>query len=99
MALTALVKLSDRFGHGYFDSIRAILEPFRTSSVIELQQRACEFSALLEGDYDGIRSNLLERMPPLDIDNAKAMRANAQEAAEDDSDGDGYDNEYDDDDE
>ena len=33
-------------------------------------------------DYDMIRENLLDRMPPLDIDNAKARRAEEEQGEE-----------------
>lgn len=75
MTLTALVKLSDRFGEAFFPRIAAMLAPYKTSCQLQAQQRACEYSELLREPYAGIREQLLDRMPPLDIDNAKARRA------------------------
>lgn len=84
MTLTALVKLSDRFEGSYNGRIEELLEPFKTSCLLQGQQRACEYSELLNTDYDMIRESLLDRMPPLDIDNAKARRAEEEEGAEED---------------
>ena len=75
MTLTALMKLSDRFEDHYNQRIEEMLAPFETSCSLQGQQRACEYTELLKSDYDMIRENLLDRMPPLDIDNAKASRA------------------------
>ena len=75
MTLTALMKLSDRFEDHYNQRIEEMLAPFETSCSLQGQQRACEYTELLKSDYDMIRENLLDRMPPLDIDNAKARRA------------------------
>ena len=82
MTLTALVKLSDRFESHYNDRIEELLAPFKTSCLLQGQQRACEYSELLHSDYDMIRENLLDRMPPLDIDNAKARRAEDEQGDE-----------------
>ena len=82
MTLTALVKLSDRFESRYNDRIEELLAPFQTSCLLQGQQRACEYSELLHSDYDMIRENLLDRMPPLDIDNAKARRAEEEQGEE-----------------
>lgn len=87
MTLTALVKLSDRFGEAFFPRIAAMLAPYKTSCQLQAQQRACEYSELLREPYAGIREQLLDRMPPLDIDNAKARRADdtAGDSEDDDS--------------
>ena len=94
MTLTALVKLSDRFGEAYFDRINEMLKPYETSCVLQAQQRACEYAELLKNDYSMIREQLLDRMPPLDIDNAKARRADEEEGE-----GEYDEDEYDEDDE
>ena len=95
MTLTALVKLSDRFEGRYNDRIDQMLAPFKTSCMLQGQQRACEYSELLHSDYDMIRESLLDRMPPLDIDNAKARRAE-EEQGDEDEDLKDYDDEQDD---
>lgn len=89
MTLTALIKLSDRFGDAYFPRIAAMLAPYKTSCQLQAQQRACEYTELLKDSYGGIREQLLDRMPPLDIDNAKARRADEEASdSEDDDDSD-----------
>ena len=72
-----------------------MLAPFKTSCMLQGQQRACEYSELLHSDYDMIRESLLDRMPPLDIDNAKARRAE-EEQGDEDEDLKDYDDEQDD---
>ena len=42
LLLTALLKLSDRFDDDMLPRIVSMLDYFRTSSDLELQQRACE---------------------------------------------------------
>lgn len=83
MTLTALVKLSDRFEGEYNTRIAELMAPYKTSCLLQGQQRACEYTELLSSDYDMIRENILDRMPPLDIDNAKARRAEEEEGSED----------------
>ena len=82
MVLTALIKLSDRFGETSFARINALLEPYETSCLLQAQQRACEYCELMKDDYSAIRETILDRMPPLDIDNAKAKRAVEEESEE-----------------
>ena len=82
MTLTALIKISDRFGEAYFDRINALLAPYETSCILQAQQRACEYTELMKDDYAMIREQLLDRMPPLDIDNAKARRADEESGSE-----------------
>ena len=84
MVLTALIKLSDRFGESSFARINALLEPYETSCLLQAQQRACEYCELMKEDYAAIRETILDRMPPLDIDNAKAKRAVEESGEEDD---------------
>ena len=64
--LTAVTKLSTRFTEGeQLRRIRNVLSSFDQSIELELQQRAIEFGKLLE--LDGLRSGVLERMPPPEI--------------------------------
>ena len=60
-ALNALVKLSTRFNQTV-DRVKAIVHPYASSTDIELQQRAAEFSHLF-GTFSELRNGLLERMP------------------------------------
>jgi len=62
MLLTALVKLSSRLPDSD-DEIKKIIEQYRGSVHLEVQQRACEYSKLFS--HNKIRPGLLEQMPPL----------------------------------
>lgn len=42
LLLTTLLKLSDRFGDDAVERITKLIDRFRTSRDLELQQRACE---------------------------------------------------------
>ncbi|BAT99552.1 hypothetical protein VIGAN_10100400 [Vigna angularis var. angularis] len=64
MALVALLKLSSRFP-SCSERIREIIVQFKGSFVLELQQRAIEFNAII-AKHQNIRSTLVERMPVLD---------------------------------
>lgn len=84
MALTALAKLSDRLD-GCDARIAALLRPYESSCALQAQQRACEYQEMLGDAFLPLRETVLERMPPLSIDNAKARRAEAEaEASSDD---------------
>ena len=86
MLLTALLKLTDRFGSDVVPEVKALLARWRDSTDIELQQRANEYFALL-GEDEQVVEPLLEQMPPLDIDTAKMLRKEneLQEEESDDS--------------
>ena len=84
MVLTALVKLADRFSEESLARINALLAPFETSIVLQAQERACEYAELLKEDCVAVRETVLDRMPPLDIDNAKARRAEEEASGESD---------------
>lgn len=86
MLLTALLKLTDRFGSDVVPEVKALLAQWRDSTDIELQQRANEYYALL-GEDEQVVEPLLEQMPPLDIDTAKMLRKEneLQEEESDDS--------------
>jgi len=68
--LTALIKLTERFAASQkFNSLGAIqklLDNYRTSMGLELQQRACEYSSLIRNIPNDKRSVLLERIPVLE---------------------------------
>ncbi|OAO12119.1 adaptor protein complex 1, subunit gamma 1 [Blastocystis sp. ATCC 50177/Nand II] len=86
MVLTALAKLADRFSEEALPRITALLKPFETSCVLQAQERACEYAALLSEEGAAVRQTVLDRMPPLDIDNAKARRAEEESEESEDSD-------------
>ena len=94
MVLTALAKLADRFSEEALPRITALLKPFETSCVLQAQERACEYAALLSEEGAAVRETVLDRMPPLDIDNAKARRAEEESEDSEDSDTDSEEGEW-----
>lgn len=94
MVLTALAKLADRFSEEALPRITALLKPFETSCVLQAQERACEYAALLSEEGAAVRETVLDRMPPLDIDNAKARRAEEESEESEDSDTDSEEGEW-----
>ena len=75
-AVTALVKLSARFA--VHERIKHLLTVYERSVSLELQQRTCEYTQLV--DQAGIRSAVLERMPAVDM--AMVRRAQAVASGE-----------------
>jgi AP-1 complex subunit gamma-1 len=61
-ALNALIKLYTKFLSSR-DHIRALIDSQTTSAMIEVQQRACEYLQLLDGDWDDARASILEPIP------------------------------------
>eukprot|EP01016_Furgasonia_blochmanni_P036789 TRINITY_DN4245_c0_g1_i1.p1 TRINITY_DN4245_c0_g1~~TRINITY_DN4245_c0_g1_i1.p1 ORF type:complete len:131 (+),score=26.58 TRINITY_DN4245_c0_g1_i1:74-466(+) len=61
--LTGLVKLYGKFGHNGRERIRASIEKFTTSSVLEVQQRACEYLHLIDNEWDIHREGVFEPIP------------------------------------
>jgi len=62
---SCLMKLAARFP-GELERIRKMMRKFETSLSAELQQRACEYSKLMESDWDSCRADVLDRMPVCD---------------------------------
>lgn len=73
--MTAFVKLSQRLQGSELPRILAYIESQRASMDMELQQRACEFSTLLETQWDSLRPMALEQMPAMDEEKLKSKRA------------------------
>ncbi|KAK9504348.1 hypothetical protein O3M35_010703 [Rhynocoris fuscipes] len=85
-ALTSLTKLSTRFQQTETSKIRELIESFGSHVQMELQQRGVEYSQLF-GKYSYLRSGLLERMPPLEIQKSNISTHNgnvSQEIEEED---------------
>ncbi|XP_014246388.1 AP-1 complex subunit gamma-1 isoform X2 [Cimex lectularius] len=86
-ALTSLTKLSTRFNHTDTSKIRELIESFGSHVQMELQQRGVEYTQLF-GKYSYLRSGLLERMPPLELQKSNATTQNgnySQEIEEEES--------------
>ncbi|KAL3631045.1 hypothetical protein CASFOL_024029 [Castilleja foliolosa] len=79
MCLIALLKLSSRYP-SCAKRINDIILHQKGSLVLELQQRAIEFTSII-GNYEKIRSTLVERMPVLDEATFSGRRAGSVPAA------------------
>lgn len=64
--LNAFVKLSVRLSASIRPKIGELISQFKTSLSLELQQRSLEYSAIMNGRWDGIRGNVLSNMPHID---------------------------------
>lgn len=78
MCLVALLKLSSRFP-SCSQRINDIIVHYKGSLVLELQQRAIEFSSIVDR-HQNIRSALVERMPVLDEATYSGRRAGSMPA-------------------
>jgi AP-1 complex subunit gamma-1 len=83
-ALNALMKLSVRVPSTVQASILKIMDTYKGSMTLELQQRGAEYSTLMSSQWDGLRGELLGKMPVLD---GAALRK--RRAVLDDEDGEG----------
>lgn len=72
LCLNALVKLSVRYSGQSKQQIAQFLEPFGSSMSVELQQRAIEYSKLLQ--MDQLRGMALGKMPVLDEESLRKKR-------------------------
>ncbi|CAM9334045.1 unnamed protein product [Ascophyllum nodosum] len=77
-ALTALAKVAFRLGGVLGEEkgrVEKLLESYRTSITLELQQRSCEYLNLLSPEWDGAKKEALERMPVMDEQTFRERRA------------------------
>lgn len=73
--LNAFVKLSVRLSPAVRPKICELVGQFKTSLSLELQQRSLEYTSILNGRWDGIRSNVLSTMPHIDESVLRRRRA------------------------
>jgi AP-1 complex subunit gamma-1 len=73
--LNALLKLSVRASPSVRPAILNIISTFRSSMVLELQQRGSEYTTLLSSQWDRLRGDLLGKMPVLDEATLRKRRA------------------------
>eukprot|EP00216_Chloropicon_sp_CCMP2111_P004951 CAMPEP_0198243782 /NCGR_PEP_ID=MMETSP1446-20131203/30684_1 /TAXON_ID=1461542 ORGANISM="Unidentified sp, Strain CCMP2111" /NCGR_SAMPLE_ID=MMETSP1446 /ASSEMBLY_ACC=CAM_ASM_001112 /LENGTH=840 /DNA_ID=CAMNT_0043927703 /DNA_START=54 /DNA_END=2576 /DNA_ORIENTATION=- len=66
--LTGAIKLSERYP-AQAEKVKALIGKYKTSSFVELQQRACEYGRLFM--HEKIRPQLLEHMPPMLTDDGE----------------------------
>lgn len=81
LALNALIKLTVRLSPSSRPALSALIEPYKSSMAVELQQRSVEYSKLLTSQWDGIRANLLGKMPVLDEATLRKKRQAYDESA------------------
>jgi AP-1 complex subunit gamma-1 len=72
--LNALIKLTTRASPAIRGRILSIMNSYRGSMILELQQRGAEYSTLLSGQWEGLRGELLGKMPILDEATLKKKR-------------------------
>lgn len=63
--LLSAMKLTSRFSQ-QLERLKSILETFKASINLELQQRSCEFINIVSTTGDSLKDSLLEAIPPLD---------------------------------
>merc|ERR1712137_388104 len=64
MTMTAMLKLTDRLQSDEMTQrFKEMIEPFRSSLTLELQQRACEYYNVVSSMPEEKRADLLEHMP------------------------------------
>lgn len=64
ITLTALLKLTDRLQSDHIqEKFLAIIEQYRSSLTVEIQQRACEYHSVVSMLSDEKRADLLEHIP------------------------------------
>ena len=74
ITLNALTKLSVRLSSSTA-AIRGVLEPYKQSMSIELQQRSSEYCLLLSPQFANLRGELLGKMPVIDEAALRRRRA------------------------
>mmetsp|Transcript_18114 Transcript_18114/g.18172 ORF Transcript_18114/g.18172 Transcript_18114/m.18172 type:complete len:870 (+) Transcript_18114:126-2735(+) len=79
LVLNALVKLTVRVSDSSRQVIHEIIDSFKNSMSIELQQRSAEYSMLLSTQWNSLRSELLSKMPVLDEATMRKRRAAFEE--------------------
>ena len=72
--LNALIKLTTRTSPAIRGRILTIMNTYRGSIVLELQQRGAEYATLLSGQWEALRGELLGKMPVLDEATLKKKR-------------------------
>lgn len=75
LVINALMKLSVRFSAYSKTAIVDLITPFRHSMSLELQQRSTEYTVLLGSQWDGLRREVLDKMPVLDESSIRERRA------------------------
>jgi len=75
IVLNALMKLSVRFSTASKERIGKLMVPYQNSMSLELQQRSTEYGVLLNSQWDGLRREVLDKMPVLDEAAIRRRRA------------------------
>jgi AP-1 complex subunit gamma-1 len=75
-ALNAALKLTTRFsGPTEIQRLRQLIGSFNNSMIVELQQRACEYTTLSESRWDPLRPGILATMPTIDLSKVRVRQA------------------------
>jgi AP-1 complex subunit gamma-1 len=75
IVLNALMKLTVRFTPYARERIGKLMAPFQNSMSLELQQRSTEYGVLLSAQWEGLRRELMDKMPVLDEAAIRRRRA------------------------
>lgn len=75
LIVNALMKLSIRLSPSMKPIILELMAPYRQSMSLELQQRSCEYSVLMGSQWEGLRRELMDKMPVLDEATIRRRRA------------------------
>jgi len=85
ICITSLTKLISRFSppaeSPLHQRIVSLIDPYRESINLEMQQRSCEFFVLFQPKFDNLRSGILDVMPVVDT-SARVARGGSDERAQ-----------------
>lgn len=75
IVLNSMMKLTVRFSASSHERIARFMAPYQSSMSLELQQRSTEYTVLMSSQWDGLRSELMDKMPVLDEAAIRRRRA------------------------
>jgi len=75
IVLNALMKLAVRFSPSARERIAKFMVPYQSSMSLELQQRSTEYGVLLSAQWEGLRREVMDKMPVLDEEAIRKRRA------------------------
>eukprot|EP00920_Eleutheroschizon_duboscqi_P027447 GHVT01067334.1.p1 GENE.GHVT01067334.1~~GHVT01067334.1.p1 ORF type:complete len:925 (+),score=267.41 GHVT01067334.1:170-2944(+) len=79
LVVMCLLKLSTRLPAASRVRIMSMLEQFKSAATVELQQRSCEFLALLQPYWEASRPGVLDRMPAKEKKTANLLTQTAMQ--------------------
>ncbi|KAG3185624.1 AP-1 complex subunit gamma-2 [Phytophthora cactorum] len=76
-SLNAMVKLTTRFSSpSEIEKLNSMISSFNTSMVLELQQRATEYTTLGQPQWSSLRNDVLANMPAIDASKVRSRNDN-----------------------